>query len=222
MKFAIAENHCVFLYKMIRQKFLILTLFVFVFSFKTFAQKITVHVFTENYKSIPGRDTIYYNFNEPLNWQDFQGVVPTAVPWGAMTASGFSFNSSMHQEGNTINISVGVYTFFIKHDSWKKPEANSPYQLEHEQHHFDITRLGSAKLENEIRKAHFTETNYKTLLNSLFDKVYAEEMASQKQYDLETHNSLDTAKQLAWNKKISEEIARLKKGNGKEVSLNQP
>jgi len=203
------------------RKFLILVLFSFLLSFKTFAQKITVHVFTENYKSKPGSDTIYYDFNKPLHWADFQGKVPTGVPWGAMTASGFSFNSSMNRDGNTIDISVGVYTFFTKHDSWKKPEANSPFQLEHEQHHFDITRLGSAKLENEIRNAHFTATNYRTLLNSIFNKVYLEEEAWQKQYDLETHNSLDTAQQLAWNKKISEEINKLKSGNLAEVSLKK-
>lgn len=206
---------------MILRKFLILTLFCFLLCCKTFAQKITVHVFTENYKSLPGSDTIYYDFNNPLHWAEFQGKVPTAVPWGAMTASGFSFNSSMRREGNTIDISVGIYTFFTKHDSWKKPEANSPYQLEHEQHHFDITRLGSAKLEHEIRKAHFTASNYKTLLNSLFDKVYVEEMAWQKKYDFETHNSLDTAKQLAWNKKISQEISNLKNDEGEDTSLRK-
>lgn len=220
MIFAVAGNHCGFI-QMILRKFLILTLFSFLFSCTTFAQKITVHVFTENYKSLPGSDTIYYDFNKPLHWADFQGKVPATVPWGAMTASGFSFNSSMQREGNSIDISVGVYTFFTKHDSWKKPEANTPFQLEHEQHHFDITRLGTAKLENEIRKAHFTASNYRTLLNSIFNKVYAEEIAWQKQYDLETHNSLNTAKQLAWNKKISEEISRLKNGNLEEVSLKK-
>jgi len=204
---------------MILRNFFILTLFSFLFSFKTFAQKIKVHVFTENHKSIPGSDTIYYDFNKPLHWSDFQGKIPPAVPWGAMTASGFSFHSSMYGEGNAIDISVGVYTFFTKQDSWKKPQANTPYQLEHEQHHFDITRLGSAKLENEIRKAHFTSRNYKTLLNSIFDKVYNEEVEWQKQYDLQTHNSLDTAKQLAWNKKISDEISRLKNGSLEEVSV---
>lgn len=178
-----------------------------------------VHVFTENYKSIPGSDTIYYNFNEPLQWVDFQGKIPAGAPWGAMTASGFSFNSSMHRDENSIDISVGVYTFFTKHDSWKKPEVNSPYQLKHEQHHFDITRLGAAKLENEIRKAHFTASNYKTLLNSIFNKIYIEEAARQRQYDLETHNSLDTAKQLEWNKKISEEISGLKNRRGQEISI---
>ncbi len=191
--------------------FIFLTFFLFLFSFKTFAQKVTVHVFTENNKTIPGSDTIYYDFNKPLTWADFLGKMPAGVPWGAMTASGFSFNSSMSQDGNMIDISVGVYTFFTKHDSWKKPEANSLYHLEHEQHHFDITRLGAAKLENEIRKANFTANNYKSLLNSIFDKVYAEEVAWQKQYDLETHNSMDSAKQLEWNKKISERDQQIKK-----------
>jgi hypothetical protein len=194
---------------MILQKKLFLILFSFLFSLQTFAQKVTVHVFIENYKNARGSDTIYYDFNRPLNWQDFQGKIPTAVPWGAMTASGFSFNSSMNNDGNKIEISVGVYTFFTKHDSWKKPEVNSAYHLEHEQHHFDITRLGAAKLEDEIRKAHFTSTNYKSLLNSIFDKVYNEEVALQRQYDLETGNSKDSVKQLEWNRKIAAQIKTL-------------
>jgi len=206
---------------MIRQKFLFLSLFLFLFSLTSFAQKVSVHVFTENYKSIPGSDTIYYNFNQPLHWSDFQGKIPNAVPWGAMTASGFSFNSSMSQEGDKIDISVGVFTFFTKHDSWKKPQTNTPYQLEHEQHHFDITRLGAAKLENEIKKAHFTAANYKTLLNSIFNKIYEDEVAWQHQYDVETHNSLDSAKQLEWNKKISDAMVKLKSGSAEDISLKK-
>jgi hypothetical protein len=58
-------------------------------------------------------------------------------------------------------------------------------------------------------------------LNSIFNKVYIEEEAWQKQYDAETRNSLDTAGQLAWNKKISEEISKLKNGNLEEVSLKK-
>jgi hypothetical protein len=206
---------------MIRFKVLFIILFSFLFSLQTFAQKITVHVFTENYKNAPRSDTIYYDFNRPLTWQDFQGKVPAAVPWGAMTASGFSFNSSLSDEGNNIDISVGVYTFFTKHDSWKKPEAHSLYHLEHEQHHFDITRLGAAKLEDEIKKAHFTGNNYRSLLNSIFDKVYNEEIAWQKQYDLETQNSKDSVKQLEWNKKISDEIKKLKSSSHAELSVKE-
>lgn len=204
---------------MIRAEILFLALVCWLFSLQTFAQKITVHVFTENDKNVPGSDTIYYDYSRPLTWKDFQGKVPAAVPWGAMTASGFSFNSSLSEEGNKIDISVGVYTFFTRHDSWKKPEAHTPYHLEHEQHHFDITRLGAAKLEDEIKKAHFTVNNYKSLLNSIFDKVYKEEIAWQKQYDLETQNSRDTVKQQEWNMKISDQIGQLINGGSKGRSL---
>lgn len=204
---------------MIHQKLLFLFLFSFIFSFHSFAQKITVHVFTEDYKSSPESDTIYYNFDKPLTWSDFQGKVPAGAPWGAMTVSGFSYKSSMSVDENNIDISVGVYTFFIKNKSWKKPTSNSPYHLEHEQHHFDITMLGAAKVVNEIRKAHFTSQNYKTLLNSLFDKVYNEQIALQNQYDLETKNSMDTAKQTQWNRKISEEIKKLKMNSDENISV---
>lgn len=164
----------------------------------------------ENYKNDPKSDTIYYDFNRKLNWSDFQGNIPSSLPWGAETASGFSFHSSMNSDQNNINISVGIYTFFTKNDSWKKPNINSYYQLEHEQHHFDITRLSAEKLASEIRKAKFNHSNYKSLLNSIFNRVFKEEIQLQKKYDLETRNSLDTAKQLEWNKNISEQIEKLK------------
>lgn len=208
------------IFTMIRTKFLFLILFSFFISHHAFSQKVNVHVFTKNYANKPGSDTIYYDFNHPLTWKDFQGKVPAGVPWGAMTASGFSFNSSMELRDNVINIYVGVYTFFTKHNSWRKPEAKTPFQLEHEQHHFDITRIGAAKLEDEIKKAHFTAKNYKTLLNSIFNKVYKEEYALQKQYDQETHNSMDSAKQIEWNRKIGSEIAALKNESGKQLSSN--
>jgi hypothetical protein len=136
--------------------------------------------------------------------------VPASVPWGAITASGFSFDSEMNEDGDRINITVGVYTFFLKHDSWKKPDINSAYHLEHEQHHFDITRLHAQLLMEEIKKAHFTLNNYKKLLATIFDKVYDENTAMQHLYDSETNNSMNVEKQKVWNQKISEEIEKLK------------
>jgi hypothetical protein len=183
--------------------------FFFLFSSQLFSQKITVNVFTENKINNPKSDTIYYGFNRKLTWRDFQGSVPAAAPWGAMTASGFSFNSSMNEDENNLYISVGVYTFFTKHDSWKKPEINSAYHLEHEQHHFDITRLYAQKLVDEINNAHFTKKNYRKLLYSIFDKVYAESIACQHEYDQETKNSMDAEKQKEWNEKISAEVEKL-------------
>jgi len=193
------------------RKISFLIFFSFLFSSRLFCQKVAVNVFTEKKINNPKSDTIYYDFSRILTWKDFQGKVPASAPWGAMTASGFSFNSSMSEEGNKIEISVGVFTFFTKHDSWKKPKVNSEYHLEHEQHHFDITRLFAQKLVEEIKKAHFTESNYRKLLYSIFDKIYAESVAYQRQYDQETKNSMDVEKQKEWNEKISAEIKKLKR-----------
>jgi len=196
---------------MIRLKFFISPLLISFFSFQSFSQKVTVHVFTEHKIASEKSDTIYYDFNRPLTWQDFHGAVSANVPWGAITASGFSFDSDMKEDENNIDITVGVYSFFLKHDSWKKTDINSPYHLEHEQHHFDITRLYAEKLVDQIKKAHFTADNFKKLLNSIFNKVYDEDMAMQHQYDSETNNSMNVEKQKEWNQKISGEIEKLKK-----------
>jgi hypothetical protein len=161
----------------------------------------------ENKKTTPKSDTVYYDFNRKLTWKDFSGNPELSSPAGAVTASGFAFNSQMNFDGYNIDVTIGVYAYFTKHDSWKKATINSDYHLLHEQHHFDITRLGARKLIVELQKAHFTKANYNTLINSIFNKVYDENIALQQQYDKETKNSIDVKKQLEWNNKISKELA---------------
>lgn len=195
---------------MLLYRFFISALFSFIFSSQTFSQKVTVNVFIEHKTAPEKSDTIYYDFNRKLAWKDFQGKVPSPVPWGAITASGFSFDSELNDDGNNITITVGIYTFFLKHDSWKKQDINSAYHLEHEQHHFDITRLHTQMLMEEIKKAHFTSDNYKKLLTSIFDKVYDDNTAMQHLYDTQTNNSMNEEKQKEWNQKVSGEIEKLK------------
>jgi hypothetical protein len=155
-------------------------------------------------------DTIYYDFNGNLKWSDFKGKPDENYFAGAVTASGFAFDSQVDFDGTTIFLNIGVYTFFTKSDSWKKPGINSDYHLLHEQHHFDITRIGSENFINEIRKAHFTKENYTKLLTSIFDKVYKENIDTQHLYDKETNHSINVDKQLEWNSKIATEIQKIK------------
>ncbi len=175
-----------------------------------FSQKVVVHVTMENKKTKQGSDTIYYDFARNLTWQDFKGIPDDNHFGGAVTASGFAFDSQMDFDGENIYLNIGVYTFFAKSESWRKPQINSDYHLLHEQHHFDITRLGSEKFIAELSNAHFTKNNYKELLVSIFDKAYKESEEMQSQYDAETSHSLNVDKQLEWNSKIGAEIQKLK------------
>lgn len=191
-------------------KIYFLLLCAFAFSFKCFSQKVVVKAVMENKKTNSKSDTIYYDFNQQITWRDFQGKPDASSPGGAVTASGFAFDSEMNYDGKTIYLDIGVYTFFTKNDSWKKTNINSEYHLLHEQHHFDITRLSTEKLLANIVSAHFTKENYKSLLSFIFEKAYNDNARLQHQYDKETIHSIDTAKQLEWNNKIALEIKKLK------------
>lgn len=196
---------------MFKYKHIITVVTSILFSLQVFPQKIKVNVFMDDKINNPKNDTIYYNADRKLTWQDFHGTSPANATWGAMTATGFSFNSSMNDDGENIDINIGVFSFFTKHDSWKRPDIHSAYHLEHEQRHFDITRLGAEKLVEELKKAKFTSQNYRKVLHAIFDKVYAENIALQQEYDRETKHSIDTAKQNEWNDKIAMEIKKIAK-----------
>ncbi len=187
--------------------------FLFIFSSQCFSQKVIVHASMENKKTNSTNDTIYYDFNRRLAWTDFNGKPDENHFGGAVTASGFAFDSKMNFDGRNIYLDIEVYTFFSKSDSWKKPQINSGYHLLHEQHHFDITRLGAEKLVNELAKANFTKNNYNALLNSIFEKAYKENSEVQHQYDKETMHSIDASKQEEWNNKIAASIKKLKESH---------
>lgn len=195
---------------MAKYKHIITILITILISLQLFSQKVTVHVFLDNKINRPSSDTIYYDVNRKLNWQDFQAAPPVNAQWGAMTASGFSFNSSMNDDGKNMEITIAVFTFFTKHDSWKRPDIHSAYHLEHEQRHFDITRLGTERLVAELRKAKLTGQNYRKVIHSIFDKIYDENSAMQQEYDKETKHSIDTVKQKEWNERIAMEIGKIK------------
>ena len=181
-------------------------IFMLFFSFAAFSQKVILNVSMENKVSKPTNDTIYYNINRPITWDDFKGTPDYNNPGGAITASGFAFDANMNTVGNDIYLNVGIYTFFSKRKSWKKPNINSNYHLSHEQHHFDITRISAEKFLNEILRANFTVNNYNKLLSSLFTKAFDENTALQQKYDSETRHSINTSEQLKWNDKIEREI----------------
>ncbi|KAA9040873.1 hypothetical protein FW778_02200 [Ginsengibacter hankyongi] len=195
---------------MLRYKIYIFLLGCVAISPVCISQKVKVHAFMENRKSSTSGDTIYYDFSRSLTWADFKGRPVENYFAGAVTASGFAFDSQIDFDGTSIYLNIGVYTFFTKNDSWKKPQIHSDYHLLHEQHHFDLTMIGSEKFIDEIQKAHFTKDNYTKLLTSIFDKVYKENMDIQHLYDAQTNHSINVEKQLEWNKKIADEIQKLK------------
>jgi hypothetical protein len=185
------------------------SLILLFFSLSGFSQKVILNVSMENRISDPGNDTIYYSPNQPLSWSDFKGVPDYNNPGGAITASGFAYYANMNLTGKDIHLNMTVYTFFSKKNSWKKPNINSDYHLQHEQHHFDITRISAEKFYRDLLKANFTVNNYNKLLSFLFRKAFDENTTLQQKYDSETRHSINTREQFKWNSKIIREVKSL-------------
>ena len=110
---------------------------------------------------------------------------------------------------NLITINVYIYTFFIKSESWRKPFIDDQYHLVHEQHHFDISRLGAQEFYNSLLHNNFSASNYKQRLKDIFNKTYSDNLALQDQYDKETEHSIKNAEQLKWNENISNAVSKL-------------
>src|SRR5215213_8927745 len=156
-----------------------------------FSQKVLVNVFMEDREAKPTSDTIYHDVKKRLTWSDFKGVPDTKHFGGAVTASGYAFDADIKIEGKIIYLNIGVYVFFTKSQSWKKPGINSDYHLLHEQLHFDITRLGAENFINQLVNSKFTKENYNQLLEQVFDRSYNENIGMQNQYDRETQHSIN-------------------------------
>ena len=175
-----------------------------------FPQKLELKVIMMDKSRSEINDTIYYSWQHPLSWDDFKGTPDLKNPAGAVTASGYAYNAGIVRDNDEIFIKISIYTFFVKHESWKKSIINDPYHLIHEQHHFDISRLGAEDFYNKLTHTEITAANYKTLIGNLFDKSYNENIALQEKYDNETQHSIKTREQLAWNQLIEKEIKNIK------------
>ncbi len=187
----------------------ILILFSMLFGFNVCsAQKVLVNVFMEDKITKPISDTIYYHPGRPLTWNDFQGVPDNHHFGEAVTASGYAFDADIKIEGRVIYLNIGVYTFFSKKSSWKKPGIGSAYHLLHEQHHFDITQVSAENFINAVAKAKFTRDNYQKLMSSLFDQSYEECDRLQEQYDNETNHSINRDEQFKWNYRIEDMVKK--------------
>lgn len=157
----------------------------------------------------PTSDTIFHDVNKKLTWKDFQGVPDTKHFGGAVTASGYAFDADIKIEGKIIYLNVGVYVFFKKSESWRKPNITSDYHLLHEQVHFDITRLGAESFIKQLVNSKFTKDNYSQVLDAVFDKSYNENLTLQEQYDRETQHSINRQVQLQWNDRIAAEMKKI-------------
>jgi hypothetical protein len=154
-------------------------------------------------------DSIYYDAGRKLTWVDFKGRPDAASVAGAVTESGFGYRMNMQSYNNRTSINITVFCYFNKNKSWVKKGMKTPYALEHEQHHYDITYINTCLFIQKLKEAKLTKANFVSVVEKIHDECFAALNKMQDDYDGETSNGRIEGVQFAWNKKIDEKLAAL-------------
>jgi len=152
-------------------------------------------------------NTIIYNPDQKLAIGDFKGTPDENSGAVAITSSGFMFKAGYHSMSGDATLGIALYCSFNKKESWMKARGKNAYILAHEQHHFDITYLSTLQFIKKVKQTKFDNEDYMQQLKDIYNEVVKSMEAMQQQYDEETNNGINTAKQEEWNKKIDEKIA---------------
>lgn len=180
--------------------------FLFAGARSAYAQ-LEVRIQWENSASGDAGDSIYYDSNRKLEWDDFQGKPDQRSIAAAVTSSGFGYSESMHSRNGKGILYITVNCFYNKSRSWVKQGMRSDYALVHEQHHFDITYLWACRFMAKLKAANFSDNNYNEVAERIYDECFHGLENNQNEYDGETRNGRIKSEQESWNRKIDGQLA---------------
>ena len=171
--------------------------------------QVQLNVFWKN-KAEDGTGVINYKSSSGLRWSDFKGKPVLNTREAALTSAGCGYDLSIRTSGNEATINVAVFCFFSQKESWVRPDGATPYILNHEQRHFDITFLAANLFYEKIKSLRLNSTN----ADKVIAKVYAEandwHQQMQKQYDLESRHSTIAESQSVWDSLIVNKLEAIR------------
>lgn len=179
--------------------------FLLLFTFTCIAQITTTITWTEKSK-LSAANVIYYNSAKKLTWADFKGIPDKPDPIAAITSSGFGYNAGMRSKNGKGTINVDIYCYFNKPNSWVKTGKNTPYILNHEQHHFDATYIIAKTFIARVKEAALTPDNMNAELARIYKDCNVLLNKMQDDYDKQTRNGIDKAKQASWDEIFKEKL----------------
>ena len=152
------------------------------------------------------KDTIYWNINRKLTWEDFKGRPDKTTNLLAMTQAGIGYEVAC----NNGELKLKIYCYFNAKKSWTK-ETDSDDLLRHEQLHFDITELYTRQLRKKLSEV--TDPCGKDIkeLDKAYSNIFKACSDRQNDYDRESEHSLNDEQQKMWEEKIALELKALEK-----------
>ncbi|MEM8508314.1 MAG: DUF922 domain-containing protein [Bacteroidota bacterium] len=153
-------------------------------------------------------ESIAWDAQQKLVWEDFKGPVPPDAAAAATTASGISYEYKANLIHHEVQLDFKVTAFFYPNESWYRPEVCDANVLQHEQLHFDISELFARKMRLRLQRTAFTE-NVKSEVRTIYKEILKQLSEFQDRYDWETNFSRNKEAQNLWNQRISEALSQI-------------
>ena len=139
-----------------------------------------------------------------LAWSDFQGPPDLASDAAALTAYVVSYDTSC--TGN--RFTATVVTRFLPRVSWVKSrhllDRQSAQTLQHEQTHFDLSEVQARRARRALQALPNACSLEDAELDRLFDQFGVADAEIQQQYDRETGNGTNAARQREWDARVEQ------------------
>ncbi len=171
----------------------IVLIFTFFFCLNTIAQE---------------KEKITWSEDRLLTWSDFKAQPETSNSYSANTNSGISYSWDYSTASGRPVLEHEVFSNFYPNLSWVKDIDNEEYLLAHEQLHFNISELHARKLRKALDEYEIGRS-VRLDLKGIYNKIEAERVSMQNQFDTETSHSKNKPAEMRWRKFLKEELAKL-------------
>jgi hypothetical protein len=156
-----------------------------------------------------GQNAFSWEQHPKLSWNDFKGKPERiATHPEAVTDTGFRTQLMCRER----ILDIKIVAEFYQNSSWVKPGRKLPSLLRHEQGHFDITELYVRKMRKAIRDAKIDcedDAKAEIVGKGILRPLDQEWEKAEKQYDAETKDGIDIARQTAATERIAAELGAL-------------
>ena len=170
------------------------------------AQELQVKVTYVTEDATEKKPLIYYSPLVKLTWADFKGKPVLSSNAAAITNAGIGFKMTFHSQDNVTTLYLTVNCNFYISDSWVKDGKRTPYILNHEQHHFDVSYIAAGIFMNKIKNTVLTTSNCNLLLQRVYKDCCDIMNKMQDDYDGQTMNGQLEEKQQKWNIFFSDKL----------------
>ncbi|GAB3649112.1 hypothetical protein GCM10028791_14030 [Echinicola sediminis] len=153
-------------------------------------------------------DTVFYHNDRKLTWDDFEARPHPGSSYSASIFTSFAWEGDPFVEEGALNLELVVKVFMLKASSWVKASVRDDYGLNHEQRHFDITKIIVERFKEKVRQMELTPDSYDGKIGFLYIETYREMNKMQEAYDQETDHGKNKMAQERWNLLIDQELKK--------------